>query len=408
MAESPEPAGSETPQRTLFQDLAKRSVFTDLSVFDTDYIPARIFVRREFDPIIRFYFDALKFSLQQTMIVVGPSGSGKTLACRYYAAEARRYADKQRIPFGSAYVNCREIAAPYVFWQLLLRQLDKPAPKGLSITDLLTRLAEALSGRRHVVIILDELEKLFASLGGERANDILYSLARLRANRDLNTSISPICISNSAHLPNQLDGPVRSSLNAANLAIGPYDANDLAGILSDRAAAGLKRGAWGQPAVNYVAAKTAQHNSDARFAIRLLRNAACELEAAQGRSLAQGHVDVAFQKTRREMEIEVLQRLSTNQFLVLLALACKARATPGQFIGLHQVYKDVYPAVCEQHGWRPLVYSQFLSIVNGTLQSYDLVSSVLERRRMGGYVRLVEPNFSPADVIRVARSRFQV
>jgi Cdc6-like AAA superfamily ATPase len=108
------------------------------------------------------------------------------------------------------------------------------------------------------------------------------------------------------------------------------------------------------------------------------------------------------------MEIEVLQRLSTNQFLVLLALAHRAHATPGQFIGLHQVYKDAYPAVCEQHGWRPLVYSQFLSIVNGTLQSYDLVSSVLERRRMGGYVRLIEPNFTPADVMRVAQSRFRL
>ena len=304
-------------------------------------------------------------------------------------------------------MNCREIAAPYVFWQLLLRQLDKPAPKGLSITDLLTGLAEALSGRRHVVFVLDELEKLFASVGGERANDILYSLARLRANRDLDTAISTVFISNNAHLPDMFDGPVRSCLNATNLAIGPYDAHDLAGILSDRARAGLKNGAWRKAVINYVAAKTAQHNSDARFAIRLLRNAACELEAARGRKLSPPHVDTAFEKTRREMEIEVLQRLSTNQLLVLLALARRAQTATGQFIGLHQVYKDVYPAVCERYGWRPLVYSQFLNIVNGTFQSCDLVSSILERRRMGGYVRLVEVNFNPADVVRVAQDRLR-
>ena len=101
-AESPESVERDTPQRTLFRDLEKRSIFTDLSVFDTDYIPDRIFVRKEFDPIVRFYFDALKFSLQQTMVVVGPSGSGKTLACRYYGAEAIRYAQKEQIPLTSA------------------------------------------------------------------------------------------------------------------------------------------------------------------------------------------------------------------------------------------------------------------------------------------------------------------
>jgi hypothetical protein len=92
---------------------------------------------------------------------------------------------------------------------------------------------------------------------------------------------------------------------------------------------------------------------------------------------------------------------------VLLALARRAQAAPGQFIGLHQVYRDAYPAVCEQQGWGPLVYSQFLSIMNGTLQSYDLVSSILERRRMGGFVRLVEANFDPADVVRVAQDRLR-
>jgi len=44
-------------------------VFTDLSVFDTDYIPEEIFVRREFQPVVRFYFDCLKFQLQQALII---------------------------------------------------------------------------------------------------------------------------------------------------------------------------------------------------------------------------------------------------------------------------------------------------------------------------------------------------
>ena len=404
MPESAASAKSDTPRRILFRELEKRSVFTDLSVFDTDYIPERIFVRKEFDPIIRFYFEALKSSLQQTMIVVGPSGSGKTLACRYYASEALGYAEKQRVPLASAYGNCRGTTAPYVLWQDLLRQFDAPAPKGLSVTDLIVKLAEAVSGRRHVIIILDELEKLFANLGSERANDILYGLARLRANQDLDTAISTIFISNNVHLPDMFDGPVRSSLNATNLAIGPYDAQELAGILVGRARAGLKEGVWSRPVIDYVAAKTAQHNSDARFAIKLLRNAASWLEAGGGRKLRVQHAEEAFEKTRREMEVEVLRRLSVNQLLVLLSLAEKAHTGGGRLVGLHEAYSGAYPTVCTRHSWKPLVYSQFLHTV-GVLQSCDLLRNILERRRIGGYVRLAEINFTPADVIRVAQAR---
>ena len=406
MAGSSESAEGDTPKRSPYGTLDQSSVFTNKSVFDTDYIPDHIFVRKEFDPIIRFYFDALKFTLQQTMIIIGPSGSGKTLACRYYGAEALRYAQDKEIPLSYIYVNCREIGAPYAFWQLLLEQLKAPAPKGLSLTDLLSRLAKALHGRRHVVVVLDELDKLFARIGAGPTNDILYNLARLRANRDLETAMSSILIANSARLPDRFDAPVKSSLNATNLVIGAYGADELADILSDRAKAGLKADAWSTRVVNYIAAKTAQCNSDARFAIRLLKNVACALEASGGSEMTTKRVDQTFDETRREMELEVIHRLSDTQLLVLLALAIRARKSDGPFMGLHKVYKGPYQRVCDDQGWKPLAYSHFLHTVS-TLQSHDLVNNILERRRMGGFVRMVEVSFRPADVIREAKAALQ-
>jgi hypothetical protein len=68
------------------------------------------------------------------------------------------------------------------------------------------------------------------------------------------------------------------------------------------------------------------------------------------------------------------------------------------------VHQDVYPAVCQERRWKPLVYSQFLNVVSA-LQSYDLVTSILERRRMGGYVRHVEVRFDPGAALRVAQAR---
>ena len=403
MARSPESAEGDTPNRTPFPELDKHVIFTNKSVFDTDYIPDHIFVRKEFDPIVRFYFDAIKFQLQQTMIIVGPSGSGKTLACRYYGKEALCYAREKEMPLSYIYVNCREIGAPYAFWQTFLDQLKAPAPKGLSLTDLLTRLAKAIESRRHVVVVLDELEKLFSRIGNGPANDILYNLARLRANRDLDTALSSIFITNHAHLIDMFDAPVKSSLNTTRLVIGAYGTDELAGILTDRAKAGLKGATWSSRVINYVAAKTAQHSSDARFAIRLLKNVACHLEASGGTEMTTEHVDEIFEQTRREMEFDVLHRLSASQLMILLGLAATAQEADEPFIGLHKVYKGHYRAVCKRYGWRPLVYSHFLHTVN-VLQSHDLVNNMLERRRMGGFVRMVEVNFSPADVIREAEA----
>lgn len=406
MTRSRESAEGDTPDRAPFPELDEHVIFTNKSVFDIDYIPDRIFVRKEFDPIVRFYFDAIKFQLQQTMIIVGPSGSGKTLACRYYGAEAIRYARQKETALSYIYVNCREIGAPYAFWQAFLDQLKAPAPKGLSLTDLLTRLAKAIEDRRHVVVVLDEIEKLFSRVGNGPANDILYNLARLRANRNLDTAISSILITNSAHLTRMFDAPVKSSLNTTHLVIGPYGTDELTGILTDRAKAGLKEGTWSSLVINYVAAKTAQCNSDARFAIRLIKNVACELEASGGSEITTNQVDDTFDATRREMETEVLHRLSASQLMVLLALATKAQEADEPFIGLHQVYKGPYPIVCKRHGWKPLVYSHFLHTVN-VLQSHDLVNNMLERRRRGGFVRMVEVNLSPADVIREAEAALQ-
>ena len=108
-------AENDTPLQTAFTDLERATVFTDLSVFDTDYIPEEIFVRREFQPIVRFYFDCLKFQLQQALVLVGPMGSGKTLAARYYGRAAVQHARQHHLSFRLIYLNCREIASPYAF-----------------------------------------------------------------------------------------------------------------------------------------------------------------------------------------------------------------------------------------------------------------------------------------------------
>lgn len=402
-SESAESGESATPYRTLFEEMESQLIFQDLSVFDTEYIPDNILIRKEFDPITRFYFDCLKFKLQQALIIVGPTGSGKTLASRYYARQAAAYAGEKEIEYSTLYLNCREIGSVYGFWELLLTQLNRRTKKGLAISNLVDQFASAIAGKHHVVLILDEMEKLYTTIAPERVNDILYVLARIKGNRALSASISMIMISNNAHLTDYFDAPVSSSLNAKHIVIGNYDASDLGAILRNRAEKGLKPGLWSQKVVNYIAAKTAQFNSDARFAIKLLRNAAVAAEPSS-QPVSLEHVDEAFEVTKRELEQDVISRLSTNQLLILQALARDAQRKGTGMLRLHDVHRNTYGQLCQQYRLKPLVYSHFLSIV-ASLQNYDLINNILERRRSGGYIRLAEVNFKPADVESLSRSQ---
>lgn len=152
----------------------------------------------------------------------------------------------------------------------------------------------------------------------------------------------------------------------------------------------------------YIAARTAQFNSDARFAIRLLRNAACDLERDRRRKITKDHVNAAFRATKTEIERDMLGRLGTSRLLVLLAVSRAAAGLKKKLLTVRSVHQDTYRALCESHGRKPLVYSQFLSIIRG-LQNYDLVNDFLERRAAGGFIRRVEVNFDPNSVESVAK-----
>jgi len=83
--------------------------------------------------------------------------------------------------------------------------------------------------------------------------------------------------------------------------------------------------------------------------------------------------------------------------LVLTAIARAARQTRERSLAASSVHRRCYRTLCEKANRKPLVYSQFLAIVS-SLQTYDLLNSMLERRRGGGFVRRVEPNFDPKHV----------
>ena len=391
---------SGTPKSKRFKDLESKTIFTNMKVFDTEYVPREILVRKEFDDVIRFYFDCVRFKLQQSVVIVGPTGCGKTLAARYYGDQATAYASDKKIDFRVAYVNCREVPSLYAFWQLLLASLGRQISTGFPLLKLVDEFVTVIQRYHHVVVILDEVEKLPSTLGRGKANDILYLLTRLKSSRGCETAVSTILITNHAHVMDFLDAPVRSSLNHRSLVLGNYDAKELAGILAERVKRGLRAGACSDGVVNRIAAEAAQFNSDARFAIRLLSNAAALAQKREADALEDDDVKEAVEQTKAEIEQDLVDRLSVNQLLILRSIAQAAQDVKDEFLSTNAIYRKHYRPICDEMGRRALVYSQFLSIVT-SLQNYDLVSNHLAPRRAGGFMRMVEPTFNPQHIERI-------
>jgi len=320
----------------------KQTLFIDKSVFNSGFIPASIFVRDEFSNIYEFYYDCLKYQLQQQLILLGPSGVGKTMASKYYGSLAIRYAKENNIDFSVIYINCRDVSSPYLFWQTVLSNLDHKAPKGLGITDLLDKFAHTIKDQYHVVIILDELEKLLTALG-DKGNDIMYTLIRIKSNRDMKAAISLILISNNAHLEQMFDGPISSSMNTKRVVFGRYSADEIYQILLERASLGLKAGAFLPAIVKLISAYTVNHFSgDARAGIRLLFNSALSAQEQERKRILEKDVKKSIDMTKKEAEADVIDRLSLNQLFTLKAIVEASKNSKEKFLKVNTIYKKVY------------------------------------------------------------------
>ncbi|MFW6173780.1 MAG: Cdc6/Cdc18 family protein, partial [Elusimicrobiota bacterium] len=336
--------------KNVFEARAKK-IFKDKNAFNLNYIPEHILVRKEFDKVINFFDDCLHYQLPQDLIIVGPAGVGKTLATEFYSKAAKSYA-KRGIDFHYFYINCREIKNPYTFYQFLLSQLGFQIKRGFGIDELTRKFIEKTKGYRHLVLAIDEIDKLFA-FSADRANDILYVITRIKNS----STISTVMISNNTKLMEMFDPSVNSSLNPILLSLSPYTPEELYEILEYRAEKGLK--IYDSSLLKYISAYTAKESGDARLAIKLLFNAAKLAEDEGKDKVTEKEVKRCIEETRREIELGAVERLSRNQLMVLKSLT----GINKKLIPVTESY-NTYKGICEKLGEDFLSYVQYWRVLN--------------------------------------------
>jgi len=201
------------------------------------------------------------------LLVYGPPGVGKTLCIKHVFHKLEEQTSVKPI-----YINCWQYnTRPSLLTQLLI-EVGYPAPrKGKPVDALLSRLREwmdkqqGLNRPRGFAIALDEFDQL------QDKTEVIYDL--LTVNRELETNLGLMMVSNRHPSQLQLDSRSQSRLNCQTLGIQPYSTTELEDVLQDRIEQAFRPDAVTDTAVAKVAETVAESNGDCRQALGLLLQA---------------------------------------------------------------------------------------------------------------------------------------
>jgi orc1/cdc6 family replication initiation protein len=323
------------------------------------YIPERLSGREsQIQEILRCLSGLQNKHKPINLWLYGPPGAGKTATALYVLREL-----KEKANINGILINCWEKNSFYDILDDIILQLRILRAEEHRTSLKLQKLRKHLSGSSFVVV-LDEIDRLKAS---ERST-VLYNLDSLG-------SVGLVCISNSRQALFELEERVRSRLNAYSVHFPAYAAEDIAGILADRAQLALAEGLCSDQALRQIAQIA---SGDARVAIRTLQAAAQLAENEKLDAVCVDSLKKQWGNAREAKQDYVLATLTEDHRILYQIVKRQGQILSGD---LWQEYLQH----CEQVKRKPLAPRTFSDYVNRLVQA-GLVTS--ERARVKGKVRV--------------------
>jgi cell division control protein 6 len=328
----------------------KRTIFANKDALRESYQPDRI---QERDEEIDAYMDALQPVIDgwepNNIFLYGNTGVGKTAVTEYLLDRLREDArDYDDIDLSVLTLNCKPLSSSY---QVAVELVNELRPDGGEISttgypqqtvfNKLYEEIDAVGGT--VLLVLDEIDSI-----GEK-DELLYELPRARSKGDLTEAkVGIIGISNDFKFRDQLDPRVQDTLCERELQFPPYNAQELANILSSRAEIALREDVYDDAVVRLCAALAAKDRGSARQALDLLLLAGEQAQNNGDDFLAEHHVEQAQHELERERVEEGIRQLTQHGHLALLSVVSLARA--GRTPERSRVIYDRYLDVCDAMG----------------------------------------------------------
>jgi len=425
----------------LFDDLLSgEPIFENKEVLRPSYTPHELPHRNDqINRMATILVSALRGETPSNILIYGKTGTGKTASAKFVSQELESTSQKYDVPCEVEYINCEVTDTQYRVLaqlantfieknqQVIANRLDDhrelrsdaaDEPGMLAGTEFAT--LDELDARiekleadaeemeevpmtgwptdrvystffeavdyheRVVVIMLDEIDKLFEKSG----DDTLYNLSRMNSELD-RSRISIMGISNDLKFTDFLDPRVKSSLGEEEIVFPPYDANQLRDILQHRADIAFKQEALTDDVIPLCAAFAAQEHGDARRALDLLRTAGELAERSQAEIVAEKHVRQAQDKIELDRVVEVVRTLPTQSKIVLFAVILLEKN------GVHNINTgevfNIYKRLCEEIDADVLTQRRVTDLIS-ELDMLGIVNAVVVSK--GRYGRTKEMGLS--------------
>ena len=354
-----------------------KPLFVNRDALSPEYVPARLpFRDAQTEAVAQILAPILRGSKPSNLLLYGKTGTGKTAVTNYVLSKLKAEADNQNLVL--AYVNTRLADGEYRtladFARFLDLRKDKQIPlTGLAVGEVVDRISDNIrSGRKKVVLVLDEIDYLVKLFG----DDILYSFTR-SGEKLAPGFLAIVGISNDLKFKEGLDPRVLSSLSEEELVFPPYTVEELREILTERAKTAFRPGVTSAAAINLCAAMAGSEHGDARRAIDLLRIAGEVAERDGLKKIDESCIRKASDKMEIDRVDEAIRSLPAQNKAVLYAVSRFASGT-----NTGELYLT-YGAVCRKIGIETLTQRR----VSGILGDLDLLglveASVVSKGRRG-------------------------
>lgn len=306
---------SVVPMGEPFADLLKDSkIFANRETLSPHYMPETILFRdKQIGTIVKNLTPSLKGDRGRNLFIYGNTGTGKTSCIKYVIDEVKKLPTvKAKI----TYVNCRIYNSRYrVLSKIISDHIPTYAKRGYGLVQLYEKLINWVDEEdRVLLVVLDEIDIV------KDLDDLIYTLTR--ANSDIkNGGITIVGISNKISFKEELDPRSLSTLYENELVFPPYNSNELAAILQQRAATSFKKDIVDTAAINLAAAIAARENGDARYALKIMSKAGEIAEEKSAAKITTKEVEAASKIAEEEIAYDLVSTLPEHQRLVIYAIA---------------------------------------------------------------------------------------
>lgn len=289
-------------------------IIIDENMLHPIYVPDRILERDEqIEQAVPTLRVVARSQVPHHLYLFGSNGTGKTVTVRYLLRRLHDYAE-----FREVYIFGSKATTAYSVMKEIALELGCLATeKDIPLHDMRRMVQDVIRvSRSPVIIILDECDYLKTSTYEE----ILQTL--IGDDRSDAPHVCVISIANTIRILSELNDPkVASRYNPRNIEFPAYTAGELVNILRDRENAFYPGAVEPQTIALCAATAVKNRNSDARYALDLLAEAA-EVARISGKKLVTADcVEKAEKKMEVDYSLRPIVRLTDKMRSIFLVIA---------------------------------------------------------------------------------------